>query len=57
MIEGSIDTSVIRECFNQLSIQIDKRSYVLLDNAPMPRSKVGRLNQSLTVDRLLDSSC
>jgi len=39
MIEGSVDTSVIRECFNQLSAQIDKRSYVLLDNAPMHRSK------------------
>jgi transposase len=39
MIEGSVDTSVIIECFNQLSEQIDKRSYVLLDNAPMHRSK------------------
>jgi hypothetical protein len=39
MIEGSIDTSVIIECFDQLSTQIDKRSYVLLDNAPMHRSK------------------
>jgi transposase len=39
MIEGSVDTSVIIECFNQLSTQIDKRSYVLLDNAPMHRSK------------------
>jgi transposase len=39
MIEGSIDTSVIIECFEQLSAQIDKRSYVLLDNAPMHRSK------------------
>jgi transposase len=39
MIEGSIDTAVIIECFDQLSAQIDKRSYVLLDNAPMHRSK------------------
>jgi transposase len=39
MIEGSVDTSVIIECFDQLSAQIDKRSYVLLDNAPMHRSK------------------
>ncbi len=39
MIEGSVDTSVIIECCNQLSAQIDKRSYVLLDNAPMHRSK------------------
>ncbi len=39
MIEGSVDSSVIIECFDQLSTQIDKRSYVLLDNAPMHRSK------------------
>jgi len=39
MIEGRVDTSVIIECFDQLSTQIDKRSYVLLDNAPMHRSK------------------
>jgi len=39
MIEGSVDTAVIIECFDQLSTQMDKRSYVLLDNAPMHRSK------------------
>ncbi len=39
MIEGSVDSSVMIECFDQLSTQIDKRSYVLLDNAPMHRSK------------------
>jgi transposase len=39
MIEGSVDTAVIIECFEQLSAHIDKRSYVLLDNAPMHRSK------------------
>ena len=39
MIEGSIDTAVIIECFEQFSAHIDKRSYVLLDNAPMHRSK------------------
>ena len=39
MIEGSVDTAVIIECFDQLSEQLDKRSYVLLDNAPMHRSK------------------
>ena len=39
MIEGSIDTSVIIECFDQFSAQIDKRSYVVLDKAPMHRSK------------------
>ena len=39
MIEGSVDTAVIIACFDQLSAQLDKRSYVLLDNAPMHRSK------------------
>src|SRR3989441_1591887 len=39
MIEGSVDSSVMIECFDQLSTQIDKRSYVLLDKAPMHRSK------------------
>jgi transposase len=39
MIEGSVDTSVIIACFDQLSTQIAKRSYVRLDNAPMHRSK------------------
>lgn len=39
MIEGSVDTAVMIACFDQLSAQIDKRSYVLLDNAPMHRSK------------------
>lgn len=39
MVEGSIDTSVIIECFDQLSQQLDKRAYVLIDNAPMHRSQ------------------
>jgi DDE superfamily endonuclease len=39
MIEGNVDTAVIIECFDQLSEQLDKRSYGLLDNAPMHRSK------------------
>src|SRR6266571_3035836 len=39
MIEGSVDTAVIIECFAQLREQLDKRSSVLLDNAPMHRSK------------------
>jgi hypothetical protein len=38
MIEGRVDTAIIIECFEQLSDQIDKRSYVLLDKAPMHRS-------------------
>jgi transposase len=39
MIEGSVETSVLRDCFDPFSAQLDKRSYVLLDNAPMHRSK------------------
>ena len=39
MIEGTVDTAVIIQCFEELSTQITKRSYVLLDNAPMHRSK------------------
>ena len=39
MIEGSVDTAVIIEGCDQLSAQIDQRSDVLLDNAPMHRSK------------------
>lgn len=39
MIEGSVATSVIIACFDPLSTQIAKRSYVLLDHAPMHRSK------------------
>lgn len=39
MIAGSVDTAVMIACVDQLSTQIAKRSDVLLDNAPMPRSK------------------
>lgn len=39
MIEGSVDAEAVIESFNQLSDQIEKRSYVLIDNAPMHRSK------------------
>lgn len=38
MVEGSVDSSVIIECFAQLSKQMTQRSYVFLDNAPMHRS-------------------
>src|SRR5256712_13763163 len=34
MIEGSVDTAVIIEGFDQLSEQPDKRSYFLLVNGP-----------------------
>lgn len=39
MIEGTVDSATIIQCFDQLSTQLTKRSYVLLDNAPMHRSK------------------
>jgi DDE superfamily endonuclease len=38
IIEGKVDTASIVECFEQFSQQIKKRTYVLLDNAPMHRS-------------------
>jgi hypothetical protein len=38
IIEGTVDTSAIVECFEQFSKQIKKRTYVFLDNAPMHRS-------------------
>jgi hypothetical protein len=38
MVEGSIDTSVMIQCFDQLSQHIERRSSVFLDNAPMHRS-------------------
>lgn len=39
MVEGKIDTSIIVECFEQFSQQLTKRTYVLLDNAPVHRSQ------------------
>ncbi len=39
MIEGSIDAKAIIESFDQFSEKLEKRSYVLIDNAPMHRSK------------------
>src|SRR6516164_6328549 len=39
MIEGKVDTSVIVECFEQFSQQINKKTYVLLDNGPLHRSQ------------------
>lgn len=39
MIEGSVDTDAVIQSFDQLSAQLERRSYVLIDNAPMHRSK------------------
>ena len=38
VIEGKGDTSVIVEGFAQFSQQLNKRTYVLLDNSPLHRS-------------------
>ena len=38
MIDGKVDASVIVKCFDQFSQQLDKKTYVFIDNAPMHRS-------------------
>ena len=38
MMEGKVDTPVIVKCFDQFSKQINKRTYVLLDNSFLHRS-------------------
>ena len=38
-VEGKIDTSVLVECLEQFRQQLDKRTYVFLDNAPVHRSR------------------
>ena len=39
MIEGSVDAAFIIECFDQFSQNLDRRTYVMIDNAPMHRSQ------------------
>ncbi len=39
VIEGKVDTSIIVECFDQFSKQINKRTYVFLDNSPRHRAQ------------------
>ncbi len=39
VIEGKVDTSVIISCFNQFIDHIQKKTFVLLDNAPIHTSK------------------
>jgi hypothetical protein len=38
VMEGKVDTSVIVECFDQFSKQVQKRTYVFLANSPLHRS-------------------
>jgi transposase len=39
LINGAVDTAVVVACMDQFSEQIDKKSYVIIDNAPVHRSK------------------
>lgn len=39
IIEGKVDPAVTVECFEQFSQQLQKKTYVLLDNAPVHKSK------------------
>ena len=39
VIEGRVDTAVVVECFDQFSQQLKKKAYVLLDNAPVQKSR------------------
>ena len=39
MIDGKVDAPVIVKCFDQFSQQLDKKTYVFIDNAPMHRSQ------------------
>jgi hypothetical protein len=47
MVEGTVDTSTIVECFEQFSQQLTKRTDVFLDNAPVHRSQefIGHIAQ------------
>jgi transposase len=39
LIDGAIDTAAVVACMDKVSENLTKKSYVLLDNAPMHRSK------------------
>ena len=39
VIEGHVDTEVVIACFEQFSQQLNKRSYVFLDNASVQKSR------------------
>ena len=38
-MEGHVDTAVVIACFDQFSKQLNKRAYVLLDNASVQKSR------------------
>ena len=39
VVEGRVDTNVMIACFEQFSQQLNKRSYVFLDNASVQKSR------------------
>ena len=39
LIDGAVDTAVVVAWMDKVSEKLDKKSYVLIDNAPMHRSK------------------
>ena len=39
LIDGSVDTAAVVACMDQCSAQLTKKAYVLIDNAPIHRSK------------------
>jgi transposase len=39
LIDGSVDTAAVVACMDQFSAQLTKKAYVLIDNAPIHRSK------------------
>jgi transposase len=39
LIEGVVDTAVVVACLEQFSEQLDKKAFVLIDNAPVHRSQ------------------
>lgn len=51
LIEERVDTAVIVECFDRLRVQVEPRSVLLLDNAPMHRSNAFRAQIPTWVSR------
>jgi len=39
LLDGSVDTAAVVACMDQFSAQLNQKAYVLIDNAPMHRSK------------------
>jgi DDE superfamily endonuclease len=39
LLEGAVDTAAVVACLEQFSAQLDKKAFVLIDNAPVHRSQ------------------